>query len=353
MSTHGITLYTLAIASLLSTSHAAAQVPGRLPVQGFLQDAAGDPVHAPTSITVSIYETPSEGAALYSETQNVSVTDGRFVIYAGATQPIPWTLLDGAERLYVGLTVADDAELSPRFELATVPFAARADEAMTLQGATAADFSLIGHRHGWDELDGVPADLTDGDADTLGNLNCPTGQVIRAGRGGGWGCSTDRGLTQVSTNDIVTGAVTSTKLADNAVTSTKIAGDAVTSAKIASGAVTNSDLASNAVTSAKIASGAVSNSDLASNAVTASKIASGAVQNSELASGAVTNSKLNLTVSDHCVRTNQVLLVVPNKQFCALIQTPNGLTCSASKSGGDYHLNQSPPGSDHCCMRCF
>ena len=77
----------------------------------------------------------------------------------------------------------------------------------------------------------------------------------------------------ITTADLAADAVTAEKILDDAVRSEHIADDAVGAAQIADGAVTTSRLAGNAVTSAKIADGAIVNADInASAAIAGTKI---------------------------------------------------------------------------------
>ncbi len=87
----------------------------------------------------------------------------------------------------------------------------------------------------------------------------------------------------LTTSNLADSAVTSAKISDGNVSNSDLAASSVTSAKIADGNVSNADLAANSVTSAKMADGNVSNADIAADAVTSSKIASGAVSNTEYA----------------------------------------------------------------------
>ncbi|MEC9072454.1 MAG: hypothetical protein VX938_08755, partial [Myxococcota bacterium] len=50
----------------------------------------------------------------------------------------------------------------------------------------------------WDDLNGVPDDLMDGDADTLGGLTCQQGQIPRFNADGQWECGQDNDNTLTS-----------------------------------------------------------------------------------------------------------------------------------------------------------
>lgn len=200
-----------AVATLVAVaavaSSARAEVPAMLPVEGYLTAADGTPIDGPTTLRFSLYAGASDATALYSEEIVATVTKGFFAVYLGEVSPLSLAIIRDAPALYLGMGVMNEAELTPRVLLATMPFAAVAEyckDAETVNGASAADFALAAHRHSWSDLDDVPADLADGDQNTTygagnglvltGNSfsvdpgsvqsrvtgTCPSGQSIRA-----------------------------------------------------------------------------------------------------------------------------------------------------------------------------
>jgi microcystin-dependent protein len=113
-----------------------------------LLDASGQPLNAASiGIVVSIYDVPTGGAALFSETQTLSVTNGLLALAIGATQPLPATLFSDLSQRYVGIRVGSDGEMSPRIPLTSVPFANVAQTALTTLaggGLPAGAISLFG-----------------------------------------------------------------------------------------------------------------------------------------------------------------------------------------------------------------
>jgi len=97
--------------------------------QGLLLDAASDPVpDGDYDLTFAIYDVPTEGTALWSETQTVAVAEGLFNVLLGASTPIsPTDWIDGRD-LWLGITVAGDAEMAPRQQLVSVPYAMNAND---------------------------------------------------------------------------------------------------------------------------------------------------------------------------------------------------------------------------------
>src|SRR5207253_2348296 len=75
------------------------------------------------SMTFSLYNQASGGAALWKETQVVAVAKGYFSVKLGAQTALPPTVWSGGGSRYVGLGVGSDAEMSPREELVAVPYA--------------------------------------------------------------------------------------------------------------------------------------------------------------------------------------------------------------------------------------
>jgi len=200
-----------------------AQSPGLLPAQGVLYDE-GEPIEGTRSVHFTIYV----GAGLtnvWSEMQEVAFERGLFSVYLGVNTPIDTSVFAENSNAYLGVRVDGDDEMQ-LIRLATVPyagyadhagmasqaasaevaghaatashadsadyaalagdadFAATAGDAATLGGQTAgaivseaisagdARFAPIAHTHAWGDITGIPADLLDGDDDTLGALSC-------------------------------------------------------------------------------------------------------------------------------------------------------------------------------------
>ena len=110
-----------------------------------------------------------EGAILHQETLQVDVEQGAFSAQLGSGTVIDLAVFRDVETTFLGLAVGDDPEMEPRLQLGSVPYAAFAEwarEATMLEGNSSSDFASASHDHDWSELNGVPADLLDGDDDT-------------------------------------------------------------------------------------------------------------------------------------------------------------------------------------------
>jgi hypothetical protein len=92
--------------------------------QGRLADSEGHPLDGSVSMAFRLYDVPTDGAHLWAESQGtVPVEDGFFHVLLGSVSPIPSTLFADHDTLYLGISVAGGAEMWPREQLASVPYA--------------------------------------------------------------------------------------------------------------------------------------------------------------------------------------------------------------------------------------
>lgn len=92
------------------------------------------PLDAQHTVRVRIYEQAAGGAALFDETHNgVGFFDGYYSLSVGAVQPLAPALFT-RPALFVGVSIDDAAELTPRFPLGTVPDAMVAEVAQRAVG---------------------------------------------------------------------------------------------------------------------------------------------------------------------------------------------------------------------------
>ena len=155
-------LLTVIGAFMLVASTCWAEIPHLINYQGMLTDNAGNPITEPRNLTFTIYDAPTSGTALWTETHTaVPVENGLFnVILGGATTPIPDSVFDSPER-YLGIKVETDPELVPRIQLTSVGYAYRA---LTADSATVAVSAPTGG--GWTD-DGTIVRLENG-SDSVG-----------------------------------------------------------------------------------------------------------------------------------------------------------------------------------------
>jgi hypothetical protein len=204
----------LLFACMLMPTFLNAAVPLELNYQGFLGDTAGDPVPDGSYLmSFAIYDAPTGGTELWSESQTVTVTDGIYSVILGNTlNPIDSLIIDGD--LYLGVTVESDAEMIPRQKLTSAAFsirAAEADVADTLDGMDSTAFANAAHAHSgnditsgtvdeayidpniardseitWSNLSGIPTDIADGDDTGITTETDPT-VVASVKDGVSWG----------------------------------------------------------------------------------------------------------------------------------------------------------------------
>jgi trimeric autotransporter adhesin len=136
-------LGSILILCLLSLS-ASAQVPHDMAYQGVLTDAVGAPLTGPVDLVLSIYDLPSDGSPLYTETHEgvvIDSFDGSFLVQLGqgTTDPNSTSAFDsslfknGPNRyleVQVGLGV-DGEVLAPRQIIGAVPYALVAEDVVT------------------------------------------------------------------------------------------------------------------------------------------------------------------------------------------------------------------------------
>jgi hypothetical protein len=91
-----------------------------IPVQGVLKTPSGLPVTGDFTVAIRLYTTPTGGTPIFVQTNyGVAVRNGLFSVYLN---PSPWP---DADALWAGVSVGTDPEMTPRIQLAAVPFALR------------------------------------------------------------------------------------------------------------------------------------------------------------------------------------------------------------------------------------
>ena len=111
--------------ALAIAATSSADVSDKINYQGVLRDSGGNVAADGTyDIMFTIYNTETGGGALWQETQPVPVEGGIMNVKLGAVTPLG--TLDFDEPYWLAIDVEGFGEMSPRVELATVPYAARA-----------------------------------------------------------------------------------------------------------------------------------------------------------------------------------------------------------------------------------
>lgn len=120
-------LFVLIIAViLLAASPAAAVIPQTIGYQGYLTDAAGQPINGAVTIVFALYR--ADNSQVWTEMQsNVAVTKGVYSVLLGSVQSL--AAVPFAEQYYLGIKVGGDPEMTPRQPLTSVGYAIRAGKA--------------------------------------------------------------------------------------------------------------------------------------------------------------------------------------------------------------------------------
>jgi len=101
---------------------ATSSVPQLINYQGQLTDGSGNPANGSFTMVFAIFGASSGGAALYSETQSVTVSNGVFNVLIGSVTPIPPDLFDSGAAQFLEVIV-NGAVLTPRRQFGSVPYA--------------------------------------------------------------------------------------------------------------------------------------------------------------------------------------------------------------------------------------
>ncbi|MEN9828234.1 MAG: hypothetical protein RJA11_850, partial [Bacteroidota bacterium] len=214
------------------------QIPLKLSYQGLLLIDKDNPYpDSSYSITFKIYDAGQSGNQLWTETQTLSTVNGVFDAILGQVSPLN---LPFDKQYWLGITVGQDPEFSPRVQLVSSPyslrsdtakFAVRADTANYIRGltydATGAVLSLNG-KQGKLFISGGKGVLIGGGADTI---------LIEIAPGISTITSSDSTISvrkssdsidliiannSINTNHIRNNAIINAKLADSTITGNKI-----------------------------------------------------------------------------------------------------------------------------------
>jgi len=110
------------------------QIPNVISHQGLLTDASGVPLEGSFGLTFSLYQTPTGGTALWTETHpGVPVQKGTFSVRLGSITPFG---ISFDQQLYLALAIDGSPEMTPRTALASVPYSFRADTAEVAMSVT-------------------------------------------------------------------------------------------------------------------------------------------------------------------------------------------------------------------------
>ncbi len=261
------------VLSLLAAPIAALAVPQTMQHQGRVFDALGAPLSGSHDLHVAIFDEPTAGASLWSETQTLTFTDGYFSADLGSVTPMDNAAIFDDDSLWFEMSV-DTGPPIGRLPLASVPFARRAGslkggvvdasevlvngttiidsagavDATSLQvgGTTIVDSSsTIVAPVDWANVANVPQGVVDaGNGGALGGLGCTTDQIAQH-NGSNWVCADPVAVTGLQligsdlTLDVGGAAFASVQEALDSLKGTIIWGDATVTIQIADGTYTS------------------------------------------------------------------------------------------------------------------
>ncbi len=347
-------LLLLSLICFLSVNVFGQAIPKQFDYQGVLRTTAGGIVpDGNYPMTFRIYNDPTGGTALWTETQTVAVANGIFSVHLGSSTPIAGVPFNRIH--FLGITLGAEPELLPRTMLTPAPYSFMSmdimDEAVTTtkihDGAVTG--AKIGANQVVKSINGLKDDVT-----FLAGTNItltPSGNNITINAAGGGGgtvtqVNTGAGLTggPITTtgtisipNDGVTNAmlqsnsVTSAKITDGTLVTADLGDNSVTSVKILDGTLVTDDLGDNSVTSAKIVDGTIAAADLASNSVTSAKITDGTIATADLGDNSVTSAKIvdgTVVAADLASNSVTTVKIADNNVTAAKIADEPGLAAS-------------------------
>ena len=176
-------------------------VPDLLNYQGYLMGASdSSAVDATLEMTFRIFDAPTKGAELWSETHaTVEVTGGLFQVLLGSQAAFPAGLFDGSSRW---LQTEVDAEiLSPRKPIVSAAYSHRSEEADHAAEAESADDALQLEGHSLTDLD--DRWVNEEDLDHLTAADGDPANALYVDSGGKVGVGTAAPLTELDVNGAV------------------------------------------------------------------------------------------------------------------------------------------------------
>ncbi len=113
------TITLLVLVMIFTASLLAVEVPNIINFQGYLSNA-GTPLDGSFELTFKIYDVPTAGTELWTETRTFDVTDGYYSILLGEATPIDIAF---SGNIWIGVQITGQSEMSPRYQIASMPYA--------------------------------------------------------------------------------------------------------------------------------------------------------------------------------------------------------------------------------------
>ncbi|MEI6519472.1 MAG: hypothetical protein WCO98_05475 [bacterium] len=253
----------LILLTIIVNLAAIAAVPPMVNYQGKLTKADGTLLPDGTySMTYAIYNVAMNGVAIWSEINpTVQVKKGLFSVLLGSIRHLPDNIFDGTDR-YFGVTVGTDPEMTPRQQIASVPFALKAavaDTAILADKATLADKSTMSDK------------ATLADNATIANTAITANTANRATLADKATLADNATIANTATTANTANIANRATLADKATT----ADSAAIASTVVDGAITGAKIAYQTINSNNLSGGCVGTGQIANNSITPEKIVRG------------------------------------------------------------------------------
>jgi len=129
----------LTLALIISVSLAIAEIPHLLTYQGYLMDSEEIPIDGQVDLSFSLYNSLTDGDLLWTESHSeVEVSAGVFSVVLGTINPIPDSAFSASE-CYLGITVGEDPEITPRTRITVQGYSFRVGTVEGASGGTIED----------------------------------------------------------------------------------------------------------------------------------------------------------------------------------------------------------------------
>jgi hypothetical protein len=172
----GFFFVALALAAVSLVPLGASDPPGRVNFQGMARDAGGTALDGSIAMVFRFYDDPAAGTVLWEETYDpvshspaVAVSAGLFTVPLGdpahrtaGSETSFQGVFSNHGAVYLGVKVGEDAEMTPRIQVTSAPFAVNSE---ALGGKSAGDFAEAVHTHSGSQITGPVASAIN--ADTL------------------------------------------------------------------------------------------------------------------------------------------------------------------------------------------
>jgi hypothetical protein len=148
-----------------------ADAPGAIPIQGKLTNASGTLLNGTYTITFRLYDALTGGSVLCSDIRDVVVQNGLFNDYIDHCYN---GVLNG-QRVWLGVQVSGDPEMSPRQLIFPVPYAMGLIQGATMLASNADPFSVQTSSSTGKALQGIASSSTGATNGVYGSANSANG----------------------------------------------------------------------------------------------------------------------------------------------------------------------------------